>query len=117
MGNLKVVKIDSDSLEFDNGVVLTSDHDQDCCEYHYLSFEDLTLEDFEDLEFDLSNDNFFQRVEGYGIHLKPVKGHSIPIPGYGYNNGYYSENLILVVKDPNNGTRTYDITECQVVCD
>ena len=117
MKNLKVVKMDSDSLEFDNGVVLTSDHDQDCCESHYLSFEDLTLEDFEDLEFDLSNDNFFQRVEYYGIHLNPVNGHAIPIPGYGYNNGYYSDNLVLVVNDPNSGTRTYDITECQVVND
>jgi hypothetical protein len=108
------VKVDSDSLEFDNGVVLTYDHDRECCESHYLSFEDLKLDDFEGLEFDLSNDNFFQRVEGYGIHLKPVKGHSIHIPGYGYNNGYYSDNLVLVVEDPNSSIRTYDITECQV---
>lgn len=29
MKKAKVVKIDSESLEFNNGVVLTSDHDQD----------------------------------------------------------------------------------------
>ncbi len=39
MKNLKVVKIDSDSLEFDNGIKLYSNHNQDCCEniiYHYM---------------------------------------------------------------------------------
>jgi hypothetical protein len=29
MDKVKVVKIDSDSLEFDNGVVLTSEHESD----------------------------------------------------------------------------------------
>lgn len=29
MNKVKVVKVDSESLEFDNGVVLTSNHDSD----------------------------------------------------------------------------------------
>ena len=32
MENLKVVKIDQESIEFDNGAILTSDHQSDCCE-------------------------------------------------------------------------------------
>ena len=52
MKNLKVVKIDSESIEFENGIKLYSEHQSDCCEHHYLSFEDLELSDFEDLEFD-----------------------------------------------------------------
>jgi len=52
MKNLKVVKIDSEAKEFENGIKLYSDHQSDCCEHHYLSFEDLELSDFEDLEFD-----------------------------------------------------------------
>ena len=37
MKNLKVVALNSDEITFDNGVKLYSNHDQDCCENHYLS--------------------------------------------------------------------------------
>ena len=113
MKNLKVVKIDSDSLEFDNGVKLYSNHVQDCCESHYLSLSDLTLADFEGLEFDLTNDDFFERIEDYGIALKPIKGFPVRIPGYGSNNGYYSSKLDLILTNDKDFTKTYDISECQ----
>lgn len=108
-----VVKI-NDEIVFDNGVKLYSYHDQDCCESHYLSFDDLTLLDFDGLEFDLSNNDFFRRIEDYGIELIPIRGHSVKIPGYASNNGYYSSNLKLILED-NEGSiiRRYDITECQ----
>ena len=112
LNKLKVIKLDSDSLEFDNGLTLTSEHDSDCCERHYLSLSDLTLEDFEGLEFDLTNDNFFKRIEGYGIELIPITGHSVKIPGYGNNNGYYSCNLDLTISG-SGYSKTFDITECQ----
>jgi hypothetical protein len=115
MTNLKVTKIDSESLIFDNGMVLSSFHDHDCCESHYLSLADLTLEDFEGLEFDLSNDDFFERIENYGIALKPKNGHPVRIPGYGSNNGYYSSNLALVLEANGEVIKRYDITECQDV--
>lgn len=110
----KVTKIDSYVIYFDDGSVLTSDHEQSCCENHYLSFEDLTMKDFEGLDFNLSGGEgyLFNKIEDYGIELIPVIGHSIKIPGYGYNNGYYSDNLTLVI-----GNSSYDITECQVVND
>ena len=57
---VKVVKVSSDELVFDNDVVLFSEHEQNCCENHYLSFNDLTLADFEGLEFDLDSDSFFE---------------------------------------------------------
>ena len=117
MKKLKVVKIDSDSIEFDNGVQLYSNHDQNCCEHHYLSLDDLTLEDFAGLEFDLTNDDFFERIEDYGIALKPISGFPVRIPGYGSNNGYYSSNLDLIITDNKGFTKTFDISECQVVSD
>ena len=117
MKNLKVVKIDSDSIEFDNGVQLYSNHDQDCCEHHYLSLDDLTLEDFSGLEFDLTNDDFFERIEDYGIALKPINGFPVRIPGYGSNNGYYSSNLDLIITDNKGFKKTFDISDCQVVSD
>jgi hypothetical protein len=117
MKNLKVIKLDSDSIEFDNGVKLYSNHEQDCCENHYLSLDDLTLGDFEGLEFDLTSDDFFERIDGYGIALKPISGHPVRIPGYGSNNGYYLSHLDLIVTDGKGYEKTYDISECQVVSD
>jgi hypothetical protein len=110
---VKVVKVDSDSLTFDNGVTLYSNHDRNCCESHWLCFNDLSLEDFEGLEFDLSNDNFFERIKGYGIAIKPIFGHPVRVPGYGENNGYYSSDLELIVSDGKGFEKTFDISECQ----
>jgi hypothetical protein len=61
--------------------------------------ENLTIADFEGLEFDISGDDFFERIDGYGIALKSLNGHPVRIPGYGSNNGYYSCDLELVLKD------------------
>lgn len=93
-----------------------SNHDSDCCEHHWLSFEHLGLIDFEGLEFDLTNDEFFARIDGYGIALIPINGHPVRIPGYGSNNGYYSTNLELVISG-GGINKSYDITECQEIND
>jgi hypothetical protein len=111
-----VTKINDEGIDFDNGSNLSSYHDAECCEHHWLSFEHLTLDDFEGLEFDLSNDGFFERIPGYGIALLPLNGHPVRIPGYGSNNGYYSDNLDLVLK--NEGKRVfYNISNCQIISD
>ena len=112
----KVTYVDDDLMKFDDGATLSSDHDQDCCENHYLSFKDLSLQDFEGLEFDLSSDKFFEKVEDYGIRLLPVNGQPVSVPGYGYNNGYYSADLSLILQKEGS-TTTFDITECQVIND
>lgn len=113
MNKLKVVRVDAESIEFENGVQLYSNHDKYCCENHYLSFSDLTIADFEGLEFDLTNDNFFRRIEDYGIELVPIHGHSVKVPGYGSNNGYYSSKLDLIVTNGKDFKKEYDISECQ----
>jgi hypothetical protein len=115
MRKTKVVEVDDTSLVFENGMVLTSDHRQDCCEDHYLSFSDLTIDDFARLEFDLTDDSFFERIEGYGIALKPVSGSPVRIPGYGSNNGYYSSNLSLVLSSKMGHQVIFGIEECQVI--
>lgn len=100
-------------IEFDNGVKLYSSHFQSCCEEHYLNFEDLTMADFEGLEFNLTNDKFFKRIENYGIELIPIKGHSVKIAGHANNNGYYSDELTLVLSNDKDFFKKFDITECQ----
>jgi len=117
MDKVKVVSINDESLTFDNGAILSSNHDQDCCENHYLSLADITLSDFDGLEFDISGDDFFERIEGYGIALVPLNGYPVRVPGYGYNNGYYSSDLSLILTYSNRLTKEYDITNCQVIKD
>ena len=109
---LKVEKVDK-YLHFSDGYRLEDAHEQDCCESHYLDFEHIKLEDFEGLEFDLSNDNFFERIEDYGIQLNPIKGLPVRIAGYGSNNGYYSSQLDLEVYKDDKLIKTYNISECQ----
>lgn len=116
MKNLKVIKVEDEEIEFENGVKLFSSHDSDCCENHYLSFRDLKIDDFEGLEFDLTNDDFFKKIEDYGIELIPVNGHSVKVPGYGSNNGFYSTNLQLCLSG-NGIEKEWDVTECQVITD
>lgn len=108
---MKVKSIDDESITFENGIILSSYHDSTCCENHYLSFKNLTLEDFEDLEFDISKDSFFEKVPNYGIRLLPLNGQPIGVPGYGENNGYYDSNLFLKMS---NGI-LFDISDCQFI--
>lgn len=113
MNKAKVVKVDSYGITFDNGVTMSSEHSQDCCESHELYFKDLTLADFEGLEFDLSGDKFFERIDGYGIALLPLVGHPVRVAGHGYNNGYYSSDMTLALYGPNGFQKSFDISECQ----
>ena len=113
MKNVKVVNVGDYGITFDNGLQLHSYHDTDCCESHELYFKDLSLVDFEGLEFDLSDDKFFNRVDGYGIELLPVHGFPVRVAGHGYNNGYYSSQLDLILTDGKDFKKTFDITECQ----
>lgn len=102
------------AIYFDNGWCVASDHKFDCCEFHYLSLDDLNPQDFDGLEFDLTTDTFFNRIEGFGIELVPIKGWSVKIPGYGSNNGWYSSNLsIIVFNEKGEAVKQFDISECQ----
>jgi hypothetical protein len=112
----KVVEIkneDDGIIVFSNGYTLTTHHESDCCEHHYWSLTDLSLSDFDGLEFDLDGDDFFGRIKGYGICLVPTDGFPVRIPAYGSNNGYYSDNLSLVISKDDKIIKEYDITECQ----
>jgi hypothetical protein len=116
MKRVKVISINSDQVVFNDETKLFSCHMRECCENHWLCLDDLNMSDFEGLEFDLSNENFFKKIEGYGIELLPIKGHSVKIAGHGSNNGYYSSELTLCIS---NGDyfKEYDITQCQVIND
>ncbi len=110
-----VVEVSDYYIKFSNGYRLLDHHYQDCCESHYLDFSHLSLSDFEGLEFDLSSpDTLFEKVVDFGIRLTPTNGHPVFVPGYASNNGYYSSNLYLVLRDDKGKTVwKVDISECQ----
>jgi len=110
---LRVVSIGLDFLTFQGGYKLESYHPQDCCESHYLSFADFSIKDLESFIFDFDKEPWFERVPEFGIRLLPVNGHPIPVPGYACNNGYYSDELKLILTKPDGSRIEYDITECQ----
>lgn len=115
MNNLIVQFVNNDGIMFTDGNYLTSEHQSDCCEHHYISFENLDIKDFEGLVFNLSTDKFLERIDGYGIALHPIAGLPIRVPGYGYNNGCYGTNIDLVLNNKGNTIKTWDVSECQVI--
>jgi hypothetical protein len=109
----KIIKINQYGIEFTNNLELCSSHEQACCEEHYLDFSGIDIKDVRNLEFDLNSDDFFEKVEGYGIRLLPKNGLPLSIPGYSNNNGYYSDDLLLILIYGDNVLKKFDITNCQ----
>lgn len=110
----KIIKLEQEWITFDDGSIIFSSHDSDCCEHHYLDPSGIELYEVKDLEFDLTQslESLIERVDGYGIRLKSTNNFALAIPAYGYNNGYYGTNIDLTLKTDNK-TETIDITECQ----
>jgi hypothetical protein len=101
----------SDKIIFDSGHELYSYHSPECCEEHFLNFQDLDLKEISQYDFDLSG-SFFEKVPNSGIRLLPVNGLPVFIPGYSDNNGYYTDNLTLILKKDDK-EQCFLITECQ----
>lgn len=120
---ITISSINSGSIIFNDGSMLTSAHEQDCCESHYLDFSNEDEQSLKQLKFKAYNDggldiSIVSKIEGYGIELKPLNDHPLRIPGYGYNNGYYSTELILEYIDKNRQlVWSLDVSECQHIDD
>lgn len=123
---MKIAKIEDEALIFDNGHILESTHDQDCCEWHWLDFSVMINYnvspktgkeiDIYEQKFDFTDGVPFERVENVGIMLIDTDGNKYLICGYGSNNGYYGDNINLEYKDENgNIIFEYDVSECQVI--
>lgn len=128
---VKILKIEGNEDEsqviFENGYTLYSQHDSDCCEWHYLDFTMLKSYNIGtatgkeiniyEQKFDFSNGIPFERVKGIGVLLIDTEGNKYLINGYGYNNGYYSDEIELVLAKGILVKYRYDVTECQDVYD
>ena len=89
MEKIKIVKVNSEGIYFDNGDVITCDHNPDCCEWNFADFE--SCKDFvgEELKPDLK----FVAAKEYGFRFGNRDGKMLSVPCYSCQNGYYSTNV------------------------
>jgi len=95
---MKVIKNDNELVEFDNGLKLSSYHDQDCCEHNYLDFEQMTVgREFKTMNAAQFVDAITIKKDGFFIKDKMT----IPawVQARSCQNGYYGSGVNLVVTD------------------
>lgn len=102
---MKIKEVNGEHILFDNGMDITCDHDQDCCECNYADFEQIDdiamLTDFDEV---LS----FEAVEQSGFRFGNQHGKMFFIPCYSDQNGYYSNDVDIYF----NGQRVLNL-ECE----
>lgn len=94
---MKIVKSEDNLVEFDNGLAIIGDGEEDCCAYNYLDFEQLPVGtelptmDIEDFQKSLV-------VKDDGFAVKDVDGTPKWIQARSDQNGYYSDMTTLIIK-------------------
>ena len=86
---MKILNITDEAIIFDNGKMITYDHDQDCCEHNYADFKQL---DFIAREYKFIEPIIFEAVQDSGFRF----GDSCSmffVPCYSEQNGYYSSAI------------------------
>lgn len=100
---MKLIKINENSLEFDDGTIIEDNHDQDCCEHVYADWKqlndtDIMSKDFAEIKIEGVKDSGF-RLNGYFV------------PCYNSQNGYYGSNLELIITNPSKDKKIMDISD------
>ena len=76
-------------ITFSNGKKMKYGHLQDCCEYNYAQFTEISeLE----LDYILHEPLVFETVEDYGFRFGN-EGKMISVPCYSEQNGYYDDSV------------------------
>lgn len=100
---LKDCPIDVESgILFDDGLILTHYHAQDCCENVYADWDYLKDEaGLKNIDFsDLTIEERGNRKTRNGIRICG-QGHKFFVPCYNEQNGYYNDQLDIVLIDTN----------------
>ena len=96
---MKVIESEDGYLEFDNGLILESFHDVECCEYNYLDFEGgLPI----GTELPTMNAVEFQqaiKIKEDGFSVKDIHGIPKWVQARSDQNGYYSSGVNLRIED------------------
>lgn len=87
---MKIVEVNYEHIKFDNGSIITFDHEQDCCEHNYADFEQI---EEQALEAEFGKELVFEAVEGSGFRFGNKGTPMFFIPCYSEQNGYYSSDI------------------------
>ena len=119
---MKIIEINDESLKFDNGTYMYSEHYQNCCESHWADFSVMNgynLNSVTGKQIDIKNVDFAENIEDYiqlvpdmGFNLIARDGSKYFVPCYASNNGYYSSDLTLRITLDEKSI-DIDISDCQ----
>lgn len=87
---MRIKVVDEEKILFDNGMTITYDHEQDCCERNYAKFEDVDSLAYE-VEFTEELD--FEAIDGAGFRFGNRPQKMFFVPCYSAQNGYYTTEL------------------------
>jgi len=99
---MKIIEINEDGIKFDDGTTIIDEHRQDCCEHVYADWKQLKDTGFLGKEIEEIK---IEGVEDLGFRINQYF-----VPCYNEQNGYYGDDLILIIKYPNKTKKTIDIT-------
>lgn len=104
---MKVIKSEDSLLEFDNGLRVEGDGEEDCCAYNYLDFEQLPVgTELPDKTIEQFIDYISLKDDGFAV--KDSQGTPKWVQARSDQNGYYSDVTRLVLKQ---GKKTFDLGE------
>lgn len=95
---MKVIVSEEGTLRFDNGLILESNHMQECCEYNYLDFEQLPV----GTELPTMTAKEFAKaikIGDDGFSIKDIHGIPKWVQARSEQNCYYSSGVDLIIMD------------------
>lgn len=95
---MKVILSEEGTLKFDNGLILESNHRQECCEYNYLDFEQLPV----GTELPTMTAKEFAKaikIKSDGFSIKDIHGIPKWVQARSDQNGFYSNEVDLIIMD------------------
>lgn len=87
---MKIAKITSDFVLFNNGSKITFNHEQDCCENNYADFKQI---EEAAMECEFPENLIFEMVDGSGFRFGGVGTYMFFVPCYSDQSGYYSSDI------------------------
>ena len=91
---MRIKEITFEYILFDNGIKITFDHDQDCCEDNYADFEQLKDTGIEQEEF--TEPLIFEKAGDHGFRFGNL-GKMYYVPCYSSQNGYYTTEVDIYI--------------------
>lgn len=114
---MRITKISDEIIKFDNGFELTYYHEQDCCENVYADFKILKTYNLStvtgkkiniyNIDFEEDIKKLIECITGQGFNMVSKIGEKFFVPCYNEQNGYYNDNLELILN------QILDITTCK----